>query len=145
MKLAKDMQEEGIEFEGLVNPHDYHCFLKVAFKYSDSFVMTYNKSIERFDKSIWGFLKNSLLDTEETKETAVTIGPSVLLMYFKIDERTKEWLMGKDNIYDFPQKGKEWLDDLCFIKNGEIVFASCTHERFNYMNQELAKMFSEVK
>ena len=141
MKRVKGFNEEGIEYEELVNTNDYQRFIDVAFKYADSIVLTYNKSKEKFDKSIWSFLNSSIIDMEETKETAVTIGPKVLLLYFKLDKTTKDWLRNKDNIYDFPQNGKEWLDDLCFIKNGEIVFASCTHERFNFMNQELSNLF----
>ena len=81
MKRVKGLNEEGIEYEELVNANDYQRFIKVAFKYADSIVLTYNKSKEKFDKSIWSFLNSSIIDMEETKETAVTIGPKVLLLY----------------------------------------------------------------
>ena len=143
MKLAKVIIEEGKECDELVNPKDYQSFLKVVLKYSDSVIMTYNKSKEKFDKSVWSFLKDSVMATEETRETAVTLGPAVLLLQFKIDDIIKEWLREKKDIYDFSQSGKEWLDDLCFVRNGEIVFASCTHERFHFMTQELFKQFAD--
>ena len=143
MKLAKVMIEDGIECDELVNPEDYQRFLKVAFKNSDSVIMTYNKSKGKFDKSIWSFLKDSVMATEETRETAVTLGPTVLLLQFKIDDIVKAWLREKNDIYDFPQNGKEWLDDLCFVKDGEVIFASCTHERFHFMTQELYKQVAD--
>ena len=142
MKFVRAMQEEGIEYEALKNPHDYRRFLDLSFSYADSFVLTYNRSRGKFEKSMWGFLKDSIMETEETRETAVTFGPSVLLLYFRFDETTTAWLREKGGIYDFPQNGTECLDDLCFIKNGEIVFASCTHERFNLMNRALSERFS---
>lgn len=142
MKLAKKMKEEGIECNELVNSEDYQKFLETAFKCSDSVLMTYNKSIEKFDQSIWNFLKDSVIAAEVTRETAVTAGPTVLLLQLRIDDAVKTWLREKNNIYDFPQNGKECLDGLCFVKNGEIVFASCTHERFHFMTQE---MYSRLK
>ena len=142
MRLPKEMKEEGIELEELENSESYQQFLKVALKHSDSVLMTYNKSKEKFDKSHWSFLKDSVIATEETRETAVTVGPAVLLICFRIDGVVTAWLKDKDNIYDFPQDGKEWLDDLCFARNGEVIFASCTHEKFNYMSQELLKLLN---
>lgn len=89
MKLAKEMNGEGIERVELTNPEGYQRFLKVALKYSDSVIMTYNKSKEQFDRSIWNFLKDSIIATEETRETAVTVGPTVRLLQFKIDDVVK--------------------------------------------------------
>ena len=39
------------------------------------------------------------------------------------------------NIYDF-YHDEEWLEDLTLLKNDEVVFASCTHEEFCYIDKQ---------
>lgn len=60
-------------------------------------------------------------------------------IYFKLNKETKAWLMQFKN--DFEIKGE--LDDLAFYKGGEIVFSSCTHERFHLDIEKLSRYRKE--
>lgn len=115
-------------------------FLKKVFKYADTICFTYSKQYENFLKSEWSFLEDSIENYKSTNETFVTKGPYVTLIYLKIDKTTKEWLLGKSGIDSFLRRDyrKSVMEDLCFARNGEIVFTSCTHERFCDMNRDLA-------
>lgn len=123
----------------LTEAKNYKRFLNKVFHYADTICMTYSGGYDDFKKSEWSFLNTSVIGYEMTNQTAVTQSHlTVCLIYCKIDPVTTKWLKEKDHIYDFPGY-EEWFDDLCFVKNGEVVFASCTHEAFCYINQELAE------
>lgn len=123
----------------LTNPKNYKNFINKALEYADTVCMTYNGSYDAFKKSEYAFLKESVIGHEMTNQTPVTTGnPWVCLIYLKTDYNTTKWLKEKNSIYDFVYYD-EWFCDLCFAKNGEIVFSSCTHEEFCYINNELAE------
>ena len=126
----------------------YHRFLEFASGYADGFTLSFQKpgfkegepELDVFQSSRWGYLTESIYDYECTTESPVTIGPPVLLLYFRFDDVTRKFLRERTDIYDF--RGYEiknpnnkgwnfrWLGDLALIKEGKIFFISCTHERF---------------
>lgn len=140
MKKIKYFQSEPINAYNLnlTDTKNYKRFINIALNYADTICMTYNGDYKEFKKSEWSFLKNSITGHEITNQTAVTKGPTVCLIYFRIDDNTIKWLKEKNHIYDFVYCD-EWFDDLCLVKNGEVVFCSCTHEEFCYINNELVK------
>ena len=138
MEKVRDIQGEYREADELVQPEEYQKFLSVVFQYADTICLTYNREMKDFRASQWGFLHDSVVNHEYTRQTPVTKGPSVLLLYLRIDKTTKKWLQEKHDIYDFNSVGVEWLEDLCFCKDGRVIFKSCTHEEFCYMSKELS-------
>lgn len=130
-------------FLNLTETKNYKRFIDIALKYADTICMTYNGGYKDFKESEWSFLNSSLIGYEITKHTAVTKGPTVCLIYLKIDSTTRSWLKQKRHIYDFIYYD-EWFDDLCLIKNKEVVFCSCTHEEFCYMNKDLAEILKSI-
>jgi len=140
MEKVKDFSKKPVNahFLELTETKNYKKFIDVALKYADTICMTYNGGYADFKKSEWGFLVDSVIEYEITKRTPVTEGVSVCLIYLKIDAVTYSWLKEKSNIYDFIYYD-EWFDDLCLVKNREIVFCSCTHEEFCYINKELTE------
>ena len=73
-------------------------------------------------------LKNlNVIDYEYSFITHCTEGSLSNTLYFALNEDTKAWLLQFKN--DFEIKGE--LEDLAFYKKGELVFSSCTHERFH--------------
>jgi len=46
--------------------------------------------------------------------------------YFTLNDETKKWLLRHKTDYDFTV-----LQDLAFYNDGDILFSSCTHERFH--------------
>lgn len=142
MKMINDEQKNYLDayIFNLMQTNNYRRFIDKALNYADIICMTYNKNDSDFKKSSWSFLKNSVIRYEMTKQTAVTKGLRVCLIYLKKDKITTKWLKEKNHIYDFICSGDEWLDDLCLIKNDEIVFCSCTHEEFCYMSHDLAEL-----
>lgn len=126
------------------------------------------RTIQEFRSSQWAFLSGSVTDWEITHETAVTSSRErYLLLYFRIDPVTRQFLCSKGDIYDFRRDSSflepvrqayqrrqvqlaqelmasddiqarlrawDWLEDLAFFKDGQIFFASCTHEGFCRMD-----------
>lgn len=125
------------------NTQNYKKFINAAFKYADTVCMTYNGSFREFSQSEWAFLKDSVTGHEITNHTSVPKGPTVCLIYLKTDDTVRSWLMERDNIYDFIYYD-EWFDDLCFVKNGEVVFCSCTHEKFCHINKEWSENLEQT-
>lgn len=131
-----------MEYDGaLTGRESYRRFLRKAFRYADQICLSCcGLDYEEFAASRWGALADSVTGYEYTVESPVTCGPEVLLLYLNINQVTAKWLLEKDNIYDFwetgPQQGT-FLWDLCFVKNRELIFCSCTHERFCSISPEL--------
>lgn len=142
MKKIRDFKTKPVDADclELTETKNYRRFLDKALTYADTICMTYNGDYQSFKKSEWAFLKNSITGHEITKITPVTKGPTVCLIYLRIDPTTTKWLKEKKHIYDFVTFD-EWFDDLCFVKNGELVFASCTHEEFCEISKELRKIY----
>ena len=138
MEKVRDIQGEYREADELAQPEEYQKFLSVAFQYADTICLTYNREMKDFRASQWGFLHDSVVNHEYTRQTPVTNGPSVLLLYLRIDKTTKKWLQEKHDIYDFDAAGAERLEDLCFCKDGSVIFNSCTHEEFCYIASDLS-------
>lgn len=149
MKKIKNFNEKPIHavWGALDNADDFRIFLKKVFKNADTICLTYNKDYNDFIKSEWSFLKDSIMDYEYTRETAVTIGPNVMLVYLKNNKTTREWLLGKNGISDFypTVSASTRLDDLCFAKNGEVVFCSCTHEEFCCISEKFEALLEKER
>ena len=47
------------------------------------------------------------------------------------------------NVYDF-YSDEERLEDLCLLKDEQVIFASCTHEEFCYADKKLADMLGKM-
>lgn len=142
MENIKDFRHPPMDAHGLhlTETNHYRRFIGLALDNADTICMTYHGSFNAFQGSEWGFLSGSVLRHEITDHTPVTKGPTVCLIYLKIDQTTRAWLKGKQHIYDFPSRGA-WFDDLCLVKNQEVVFSSCTHEAFCSVSRELSKLF----
>ena len=141
----------------------YQRFLDFAFGYADGFTLSYQRppgfkagapELEEFQSSRWGYLTESVYDYECTTESPVTIGPQVVLLYFRFDDVTRKFLRERTNIYDFrgyeiknpDSKGWNfrWLGDLALIKEGKIFFISCTHERFCSIDEDVLTKFRQI-
>lgn len=133
------------------NKQGYQNFLEFAFSYADSFclsIYTNEKLIDLqdFRKTKWGYLNDSILDYEYTHKSPVTQGPEVILIYFKIDHVTTNFLKGKKTIYDFNEgivdnKIYNWLWDLAFLKDNKFFFTSCTHEEFCSIDPNVLELY----
>lgn len=127
----------------LTNTTNYYKFLKVALNYADTICLTFNGRYKEFIELDRNSLAESLKGHKITNQTAVTIGPTVCLLYFRIDSNMRKWLDRKRHIYDF-YSDEEWLEDLCLLKDEQVIFASCTHEEFCYVDKKLADMLGKM-
>lgn len=139
MVKIKDFAGESFCFRELEQPEKYARFIKWAPKYADKICVTgYWNDVDEIKKSPFAFLYGSIVDCEFTSESAVTISPDVIMLYLKIDHITMKWLREKKNVYDFnPRSDEHCLDDLCFVRDGRLVMASCTHEHTCYISAEM--------
>lgn len=72
-------------------------------------------------------LKSSLLKTEVTFcWHCTTSGLLSKVFYFKLDDNSVNWLKKLKDDYDL-----KLLEDLAFYNGEELIFSSCTHERFH--------------
>ena len=139
----------------------YQRLLDFAFEYADGFTLSYQKpgnkvapTLDEFQSTRWGYLAESVYDYECTTESPVTIGPRVLLLYFRFDDVTRKFLRERTDIYDFggyeikspDAKGWNfrWLWDLALLKEGKIFLISCTHERFCSIDEDVLTKFRQV-
>lgn len=85
------------------------------------------------DKDI--VLKNNFLKYEYTFSSHCTKGPLQLVLYFKLNNETKDWLLQFKN--DFDLEDSEF-EDLAIYNNDKIEFSSCTHEKFNNLDDNIS-------
>ncbi|MCQ2399754.1 MAG: hypothetical protein MJ072_04540 [Clostridia bacterium] len=74
----------------------------------------------------YSVLKKNYVGKNVTFTTHCTGGPLQVEFTFKLTDETRAWLLSRASVYDFEGE----LEDLALTKNGEIIFSSCTHERF---------------
>ena len=138
-------------FEGQAAAEDYRRILDFALDYADCFSLTYYPFVKNpgltaddFRRSKWGFLADSIVDWEVTRETPTTVSEAQkLMLYFQFDPVTVDFLRQKKSIYDFGDRvtvadsGTLFFEDLAFLKNGQVFFASCSHEGFCLVDETL--------
>ena len=141
----KNLDEGPIDGDSfcLTNTTNYYKFLKVALNYADTICLTFCGGYKDFIELDRNSLAESLKGHKITNQTPVTIGPTVCLLYFRINSTMREWLNRRRQIYDF-YPDEEWLEDLCLLKDEQVIFASCTHEEFCYIDIKLAEMLGEI-
>ena len=86
----------------------------------------YNKILEFLDN--YPKLKNNYISHKITFNTYVTGGPLQIIYYFNLNEETKEYLLQFKDDYSF----NNGLEDLALYKDDNLLYASCTHEKFRY-------------
>lgn len=137
MKKVKEYREDPIWCEEeLTSIEGYQHFLKIALSYADTVCLSFGGGYRDFLESDYSVLEGSVFDHEITNVSPVTKGPTVCLLYLRIDKTVTKWLSSLKNIFDFGVDAYD-LDDLCLIKDGKLIFCSCTHEEFCYVNSEL--------
>lgn len=76
-------------------------------------------------------LKNYLVCYEISYSNAVTVSSRIMInYYFKLNDTTKKYLLKFKNDFYLDE-----LEDLTLYKDNEIKFYSCTHEKFNSIEQ----------
>lgn len=85
-----------------------------------------NKILKILDK--YSKLKNNYISHKITFNTYVTGGPLQIIYYFNLNEETKEYLLQFKDDYSF----NNGLEDLALYKDDNLLYASCTHEKFRY-------------
>jgi len=89
------------------------------------------------DNEHYRILKANLLKTDVAFGNHCTIsGMLSKTFYFKLNETTARWLLQFQTDFDL-----KYLEDLAFYKDGELIFSSCTHERYHndYTNHREVK------
>lgn len=128
----------------------YQYLLEFALGYADCFSLTYYPFVENpgltvddFRRTKWGLLADSIVDWEVTKVTPVTTSEAEkLMLYFRFDPVTIAFLRQKQSVYDFEDRvvvgeGFLYFEDLAFLKDGRVFFASCSHEGFCLVDETL--------
>lgn len=114
--------------------HFYHEIQNAMFSLSE---LQKLPSCEKFDihKIITdqqdAILIKNFIKYEYTYSTHCTIGILQLVLYFKLNDKTKNWLMQFKTDFDLENSN---FEDLAIYKKDKIEFSSCTHERFNSIN-----------
>lgn len=109
------------------NAQNQRDFLRRALKSADCIGLTYTSNISAFKESKWREVPGGSLIRYEYDEDGT------LMLYFRVDHITVEWLKEKSGVFDFLDSDNgEFLWDLCLYKDGKEVFSSVTHERRCY-------------
>lgn len=86
------------------------------------------KAGKYFIKKEDSLLKKNLIRYEFTCQSHCTKGPLQLVLYFKLNDETKSWLLKLKDDFDLEKTN---FEDLAFYENNKLKFSSCTHEHFN--------------
>jgi hypothetical protein len=152
-QLYDDIQQECIKFKEHNDDEDHFICDEVGFttKYSEPLnffwhfynmietekrdekllntYINYSNNKNHFDileLEQYQALKPYVIKDEISFITHCTIGPLSQTIYFKLNEETKKWLLQYKCYYDIHND----LQDLAIYKDSQIVFSSCTHEKF---------------
>lgn len=112
----------------------WHVYASVDFAETCKYVLEQMQAnaLERsldceLDDPEYAELKNSVIRIDVGFIWHCTVSGLLSKTYFfKLDESTVKWLKKFKNDYEF-----SGLEDLAFYKDGEVIFSSCTHERFH--------------
>lgn len=78
--------------------------------------------------NVYPQLKAALTDSRITFTWHCTTSGSPAIVYsFKLNEQTRGWLLTRKDDYDLP----DGLEDLALYQGKDVLFSSCTHERFH--------------
>lgn len=79
------------------------------------------------DEELYRALKPELIWIETTYRWHCTVSGALhKVFYFRLNAATARWLSQFDSDYDLRE-----LEDLAFYRGDELLFSSCTHERFH--------------
>lgn len=78
-------------------------------------------------------LIDNFIKYEYTFSTHCTKGPLQLVLYFKLNDQTKEWLLNFSDDFALCESD---FEDLAIYSGEKLEFSSCTHEEFNSLENE---------
>lgn len=136
-KRIKDYENNVEGYQEKLNQLFHFCSLKEAMPY---FEELYNQELnvykscqycefEGYEEEVLEIPDDFLIKREMTRITPVTIGPVFEVLTFSIKAfdvigKSMKKLFSQYNVF-----GSEF-EDLCFYKNGKVVFAICSHEGY---------------
>lgn len=95
-----------------------------------------NKVVAPTDRQLDGLpaLKEALISAKPAFCWHCTVSGQLSTVFtFELNQKTKAWLKARKDDYDFGTTQASYcLDDLAFYRGDEILFSSCTHERFHH-------------
>lgn len=77
-----------------------------------------------FETREYGLLCKYIKDTEIKFNNHCTVGPLFRTYYFELNDKTREWLLGRESVFNF----RDGLEDLALYLDEKILYSSCTHE-----------------
>jgi len=76
-------------------------------------------------------LKNNFIKYEYTFCSHCTKGPLQLVLYFNLNNETKNWLLQFEDDFALADSN---FEDLAIYNDDKLEFSSCTHEEFNSLS-----------
>ena len=126
---------------------EYLRFIKLLLKNTDQICFTIKPcldDLDEFKKSKWGHLSGSII--KQTCDHAIDM-PEYLrsLLYFKNDYTMYDFFIHLKSISDFTEDENLGItmEDPIFIKNGEVICYTVTHEDLCDLKIELADQLRE--
>lgn len=135
-KRIEDYENNVDGYQDELNQLFHFCSLKEAMSY---FEELYNQDLDAYKscqycefegyEEVLEISDDFLIKREITRITPVTIGPvfevlTFSMKAFNVIEKNMKKLFSQYDVF-----GSEF-EDLCFYKNGEVVFAICSHEGY---------------
>lgn len=122
---------------------EYQEFIKLVMKHTDKVCFTvrpFLDNIEEFNNSIWSFLSENVIYTAIDRPITGGFDEVNHLIVLKKDYFLYDFFWKKENIFDFEQTDENLgitLEDPVFIKDGEVVCYTITHEEYCCIEEEL--------
>lgn len=116
---------------------DYREFIRWALKYADEIELSYSSDYSAFRESeLWNEFKDSIAEYGYDDS-------GTLHLRFRIDHVINEFLKSKKCLCDYPWSELGFLEDLSFIRNGETVLDTVSHENRVYISPEMLEKYKE--
>ncbi len=115
--------------------HFYHNIQNVLMANEDLANMPETKTfqLDTVVQNTDSALVNNFVRHEYTFTSHCTKGPLQLVLYFRLNDETKKWLLQFKT--DFDLEGSTY-EDLALYSDEKLEFSSCTHEGFNSLDDD---------
>ncbi len=136
--------KDSYEAYNVLGHDEYQRFIKLILKNTDTVCFKVDSWLDDLDElrqSKWGMLSENVIEMTDENGAPVSTG-GYSRIFLKNDYELYEFFMGLKNIFDFEEDETLGikLEDPFFIKDGEIICHTLTHEWDCAVAEDLYKL-----
>ncbi|WP_026528033.1 hypothetical protein [Butyrivibrio sp. VCD2006] len=139
--------KDSYEAYNVLDHDEYQRFIKLVLKNTEIVCFKVDSWLDDLDElrhSKWGMLSENVVEMTNEEGVSNSSG-SYSRIYMKNDYTLYEFFMGLKNIFDFEEDESMGikLEDPLFIKNGEIICHTLTHEGYCDVAEDIYELLQK--